>query len=158
MIFTKVNEFLSDLDVLTEILPCGIDPIGVFVLDQFQEMVDEGCVQRLVEQLPEAFLDVTDPVVLTRNSAGLLQCFIFAEGQLQEAEWVAADQEAMEEEVQTVRIRGSMAVVARQSEGDIQNAFQHLIEKVRKKSISWEKDHCSFGLITGLVSVRHVPP
>ena len=101
-------------------------------MDKIQESVDEGVVQRLVEQLPEAFLDVTDPVVLALNSTGALRAFLFSEGQLKEAEWEAAAEGAMEAEVQIIRIRGSMAVVARQSEQDLQHAFQHLIEKVQQ--------------------------
>ncbi len=42
---------LLGLEILTEVIPCGIDPIGVFVVHH-EDNVDEHRIQNLVQQLP----------------------------------------------------------------------------------------------------------
>ncbi len=119
-----------DLEVLTEILPCGVDPLGVFVVDKEQEVIDEQTVHELIEQLPDAFLEATDPVVLTRNSKGEFNVFLQTEGRLEEVPLQVAEPGEFEKECQVVRVRGGLTLVSLQTESDLQVAFKHLIEKV----------------------------
>jgi len=123
---------MADLEVLTEVLPCGIDPLGVFILQKDGESqdLDKEYARSLVEQLPEAFLEVTDPLILHRSPKGVLTVFRAADGELKEVQYESISGDEMDSLVQIVRVKGKLSLVSLQTEQDLQVALRHWMEKV----------------------------
>lgn len=144
---------ISDLEVLTEVIPCGIDPLGLFVIlkEETAHLMDK--INKFLESLPvrrvlnprrfllfhsfieflfqENFLDSTDPVILARIGPNTpLTAFLHAEGQLMPVEFEAVTPEEIEKQVQVIRIKGRLTINCPLSEKDIQFSLRHLIEKV----------------------------
>ncbi len=127
----------DDMEVLHEILPCGVDPVGVFLLETEADRGrrDLNEVHRLLSALPDALMETADPVVMFLAGEGddaRLEAFVAQEGEL-----VAADMEDVDslqlvrEEAVTVRVKGTVNLTSGQNENDLNMAFKHLIEKVR---------------------------
>ena len=83
----------------------------------------------LVNQLPPSTHDTDTPVGLVWRDGEMVACVYNGE----EMEEVGAEQmgqEQLEAETTLVRVRGRLNVVCAQNEGELANAFRHLIEKV----------------------------
>lgn len=120
------------LTVLNEILPCGIDPLGLFLCQEDKKTeLDLGLVQSLIAQLPEPFLAVMDPVVLVHDGQGGLQANLFTEGRLEPVEHKVVNDEEIAEHVQIIRVRGNVSMVSLLTEQDLFGAMRHLMEKVK---------------------------
>jgi len=114
-----------DIELLNEMLPCGIEPIGVF--DTGTPTCND--LLPLVHQLPPSTHDTDTPVGLIWRDGEMVACVYNGE----EMEEVVAEQmgqEQLEAETTLVRVRGRLNVVCAQNEGELANAFRHLIEKV----------------------------
>ncbi|TRY73519.1 hypothetical protein TCAL_05479 [Tigriopus californicus] len=120
-----------DLEVLTEVIPCGIDPLGLFVILQEEHAHLMDKINLLLEALPENFLNSTDPVILARIGPDTpLTAFLHSEGQLMPVEFETVTPEEIEKQVQFIRIKGRLTINCPQTEKDIQFSLRHLIEKV----------------------------
>lgn len=130
----------DDLEVLNEIIPCGIDPVGVFILETREDKERNNGeknhreVHRLLGALPEAFLEAVDPVVVFggEDDDNALEAFVIREGELvavQQLEEVDSE-ELLKSEAVALRVRGTLNLTSGQNENDLHIAFKHLIEKV----------------------------
>ena len=58
------EEQIKGVEFLSEIMPCGLEAYGVFILTDKEEVPD--CLESLVGVLPEQLLAVRDPIVFLR--------------------------------------------------------------------------------------------
>jgi len=129
------NTPISNVEFLTEVFPCGLDPIGVVrLVDSATENAeeDEDRLSQLLSYLPDVVLESNDPVILTRyGNGGNLNGYIQGEGgNLTKVEIKSLTREEIEKEITIIRVRGNLEVTCAQNETEISNAFKHLIEKV----------------------------
>ena len=114
-----------DLELLNEMLPCGVEPLGVFGV---------GCeVEQLVVlagQLPPLTQPSQVPVVLWRGEDARLAarlCPGELGTELEVGELGLAEYRAL---TTLVRVRGRLELQCGQTASEVSNAFRHLIEKV----------------------------
>ena len=124
------EEEYKNIEFLSEVLPCGLEAYGVFHFNDKPGIPEK--LEQLVAQLPEQLLAVRDPLVFLRGENGALRGYLQHEGQFVEYPIKTLPSQHLMNHITTVRIRGKMTLECIQNPAEISNAFQHLIEKVRK--------------------------
>eukprot|EP00095_Tigriopus_kingsejongensis_P012382 maker-scaffold190_size271632-snap-gene-1.35 protein:Tk12382 transcript:maker-scaffold190_size271632-snap-gene-1.35-mRNA-1 annotation:"conserved hypothetical protein" len=120
----------NEVKVLTELVPCGIDPLGLFLILKREHAHILDQINVLLEALPENFLDSIDPVIMVRIDHDPIKTYLHSEGELVEVQHQPIPSEEIEEQIQVVRVRGHLTINCPQTEPDIQNSIKHLMEKV----------------------------
>lgn len=115
----------KELELLNEMLPCGIEPMGVFGVG--------GCVEdlvTLVQQLPPLTQPSEIPLVLSVGEGGIVARLFKGETLGEEFGVEVISEEEYASMVTLIRVKGRLEVNAGQTTSEISNAFRHLIEKV----------------------------
>ena len=113
-----------ELELLNEMIPCGVEPLGVFgVGTSSEELVS------LAQQLPALTTTSQPPLLLTVTSAGL-EARLSQPGQPDLLTVQAISQQEYLSLVTLVRVKGKLELNCGQTNSEVSNAFRHLIEKV----------------------------
>ncbi|XP_023346565.1 ufm1-specific protease 2 [Eurytemora carolleeae] len=122
----RTGDGKKDLELLNEMLPCGIEPTGVFVCTETGG-VDEGL--ELINQLPTPPKEDQVPMCILKQ-AGTLKAYQFIQGEPVEADLVVMGESEFKEQTVTIRVRGKMDLTCGLTKPEIAIGFKHLIEKV----------------------------
>jgi len=117
----------QELELLNEMIPCGLEPMGVFGIGlSCAELVS------LCGQLPASPVPDLVPVVLsvTDSEAGVLARLCQGEALGEELTSGVMSQEEYEAMVTVIRVRGKLELNCGLNASEVSNAFRHLIEKV----------------------------
>lgn len=125
------DEGNQNVEYLSEMFPCGFDPVGVLYLTaDDDEEEDHDRIGNLISQLPDALLDTHDPVVIAKSGKGPIRAYVHSEGGLCDVEVEPMSSETLAQHTVTIRVRGQLQVLCGQTDQDIANGFKHLVEKV----------------------------
>ena len=127
------QESLETLNVefLSELLPIGLDPVGVLYLSSNVDDVEKHKVlAKLIDNLPDQEAFVHDPIVITKNGDGPLTTSTFSEGEFKELQHEVIDTNEINQHITTIRLRGKLEMFASANERDIVSWIRHAIEKV----------------------------
>ena len=123
----------SDLkfEYLSELLPVGVDPVGVVFISAFENDEREGKILgTLVDNLPDSETFVHDPIVAVKNGSSPVSFSVLTEGEFDKiAEIKAIDTKEVEQHTTTIRVKGKIELFASADERDILSWIRHTIEK-----------------------------
>lgn len=123
----------SDLkfEYLSELLPVGVDPVGVVFISAFENDEREGKILgTLVDNLPDSETFVHDPIVAVKNGSSPVSFSVLTEGEFDKiAEIKAIDTKEVEQHTTTIRVKGKIELFASVDERDILSWIRHTIEK-----------------------------
>lgn len=117
------GEKKQELELLNEMIPCGIEPVGVFGVGHTCEELLSVC-----QQLPPLTQPSDVPVILSICDNKLSAKLVQAES-LTEVKVESISQSEYANLVTIIRIRGKLELNCGKSTSEISNAFRHLIEK-----------------------------
>ena len=97
-----------NVEFLSELLPIGLDPVGVLYLSSNVDDVEKNKVlAKLIDNLPDQEAFVHDPIVITKNGDGPLITSTFSEGEFKELQHEVIDANEINQHITTIRLRGS---------------------------------------------------
>ena len=115
----------KELELLNEMIPCGIEPMGVFgVGGKLEDLIP------LVNQLPPLTQPSEIPLVLWVGEGGTVARLYKGDTLAEEVAVEAISEDEYAAMVTVIRVKGRLEVNAGQTTSEISNAFRHLIEKV----------------------------
>jgi len=115
----------KELELLNEMLPCGIEPMGVFGVGvKTEELVP------VVQQLPPLTQPSEVPIIVRVTQDGIEGHLFKGESVGERIEIDTITEEDFSRLVTMIRVKGMLEVNAGQTTSEISNAFRHLIEKV----------------------------
>ena len=113
-----------ELELLNEMIPCGVEPLGVFGVGTSSAELASLC-----QQLP-ALTTTNQPPVLLSVTRGGLEARLSHGGQTEALTVEVISQQEYLSLVTIVRIKGKLELNCGQTNSEVSNAFRHLIEKV----------------------------
>ena len=114
-----------ELELLNEMIPCGVEPVGVFGVGcSCEELVG------VAAQLPPPTQPDLVPVVLSVQEAGLVARLCQGDTLGDTVEVEEMSQQEYSSLVTVVRVRGRLQLECGLTASEVSNAFRHLIEKV----------------------------
>jgi len=116
----------NELHLLNELLPCGVEPLGVFMCS---DEVNIGEELVLLKQLPPPVQDDTQQILI-RKQDGALKSFRFTQGKLVECPLEVITEKELQDKTVTIRVRGALDMTCGFTKDEIALASKHLIEKV----------------------------
>jgi len=119
------NEKKNELELLNEMIPCGIEPIGVFGLGvNCEELVTFS------QQLPPPSSQADTTLILSVIDGKLIakSCQTDMLGDSLQLETLS--EEEYNSMVTVIRVRGKLELNCGMTDSEVSNAFRHLIEKV----------------------------
>ena len=119
------NEKKNELELLNEMIPCGIEPIGVFGLGvNCEELVTFS------QQLPPPSSQADTSLILSVIDGKLIakSCQTDMLGDSLQLETLS--EEEYNSMVTVIRVRGKLELNCGMTDSEVSNAFRHLIEKV----------------------------
>jgi len=115
----------GDLELCNEMIPCGIEPIGVFGLGDGEGSEE---IEKLASQLPATNQADETLVLLSLSPSGELEGKIVGEDSSVKVGVITGQELA--NLITLVRVRGYVEVNCGMTQPEVGNAFKHLIEKV----------------------------
>jgi len=116
---------IRGLELLNEMLPCGVEPMGVFGVGlDIEELVP------LVQELPLLTQPSQTPVMLSINEEGIVGRLYWGEILEEEVVVETISEEELGNMVTLIRVKGKLELNCGQTSSEISNAFKHLIEKI----------------------------
>ena len=113
-----------ELELLNEMIPCGVEPLGVFGVGTSSEELVGLC-----QQLPALTTNSQHTLLLTVTSAGL-EASLCQAGQTEPLTVEVISQQEYLSLVTIIRVKGKLELNCGQTNSEVSNAFRHLIEKV----------------------------
>jgi len=135
----KAEGKAQEIKLLNEVLPCGMEPIGVF---DCSSEASENTLLSYLAQLPpspgaeegegeESGMEDEPRVAIMKDAAtSTLKGFIVVDGALKPAEIEIVKEEFLEKETVLIRVRGKIDLTCGFTKTEISLQFKHLIEKV----------------------------
>ena len=119
------GEKKRELELLNEMIPCGVEPVGVFGLGPSTEELVSLC-----QQLPSLTTSSQPPLLLSVTSEGLQARLCQGEAMGDSVRVETISQEEYLGLVTVIRVKGRLELNCGQTNSEVSNAFRHLIEKV----------------------------
>lgn len=118
----------KELELLNEMLPCGIEPMGVFICTEDSDMSERT---GLLLQLPVPTNQDKpfNPVLLIREGDSL-KAFSFVDGVLSPMSLGVITENQYNDKTVTIRVRGKLDLTCGFTKFELALGFKHLIEKV----------------------------
>jgi len=116
----------KDIELVNEMLPCGIEPIGVFICTEESSPAD-GIF--LLKQLPPPQQETQIPILFLKEGSSL-KAFHFKEDELIPAKLETISENEFKQKTTTIRVRAKLDLTCGFTQKEIATGFKHLIEKV----------------------------
>ena len=114
-----------ELELVNEMIPCGVEPMGVFGLGPSPEELVSLC-----QQLPPLTTTQHSPLVFSVTSQAILARTCQGETLGESLQVETISEEEYHSLVTVIRVKGRLELNCGQTNSEVSNAFRHLIEKV----------------------------
>lgn len=120
------REGAQDLELCNEMLPCGVEPVGVFSLGE----VGGTGLAAFGKQLPPLTQGDERPLLLRVSSSGQLEGEVLGKEGSVQVEVGCISPSELSSLVTLVRVQGAIELNCGLTQTEVSNSFRHLIEKV----------------------------
>ena len=123
------NDF--KFEYLSELLPVGLDPVGVvFISANENDDREAKILSTLVDNLPDSETFVHDPIVAVKNGGKPVSFSVLKEGEFEKINHETIESKEVEQKTTTIRVRGKIELFASADERDILSWIRHAIGQV----------------------------
>ena len=136
------SEDAFKFEYLSELLPVGLDPVGVvFISANENDDREAKILSTLVDNLPDSETFVHDPIVAVKNGGKPVSFSVLKEGEFLKINHDTIEAKEVEQKTTTIRVRGKIELFASEDERDILTWIRHAIEKAASPYGTFRLDH-----------------